>query len=87
MEKIHLFVLEMDYRPNNPNKPQYRCWAQTPKEARRFMNDKFSWLNIYSINYATKEDYERFANSDYHIRLYTHNFIQYWHILKENGFL
>lgn len=51
------------------------------------MKDKFSWLNIYSINYATKEDYERFANSDYHIRLYTHNFIQYWHILKENGFL
>lgn len=86
-EKISLFVLEMDYRPKNPNKPLYWCWAKTPKEAREFMQDKFTWLDTYEIRYATKEEYERFAKDDITIRMYTHNFVQYWHILKENGFL
>ena len=87
MTTIHLFVLEMDYRPKNPNKPQYRCWAQTAKEAREFMEDKFTWLNTYSMRYATKEEYERFAKDDITIRMYTHNFVQYYHILKARGFV
>lgn len=84
---LMLFVLEMDYRPNNLNKPKYRVWARTVVEAIEYSKRYFTWLKLYSIELATKDDFERFTKTPEDLKLYTYNYWLYTAELKRRGFL
>ena len=49
MEKVKLYEIMADYRPNNPNKPKYYVRARNKSEAKKRFDNKIGWLKIYSV--------------------------------------
>lgn len=44
---MNLYKITADYRPKNPNKPEYYVWGENTKEAKKRFNDRINWLKIY----------------------------------------
>lgn len=53
---MHLYEIEADYRPKNPNKPKYYVWADTVRDAKLVFSNIISWLTIYNVTPVSEED-------------------------------
>ena len=83
MTKPQLYIVECDYRPNNPNKPRYPVWATSVKEARDYIPTHYTYLKFYSIRLPTEDELKRYMEDAYSVRLYTHNYEKYNKELRE----
>ena len=55
MEKVKLYEITADYRPNNPNKPKYYVRAKNKSEAKKRFDNKIGWLKIYSVHECSED--------------------------------
>lgn len=60
MEKLYKVIA--DYRPNNPNKPDYYVYAESKKQAKKKFQNLFTWLKVYEVSELTDDDIERISS-------------------------
>ena len=46
---MSLYAVTADYRPNNPNKPIYYIYAESPREAKQKFQSIVTWLKVYDV--------------------------------------
>lgn len=63
---MRYYKATMDYRPNNPNKPQYYHVFKDEvnlKTAKEYYKTTFSWLKLYDCVEITEEEYNAYWQS------------------------
>lgn len=54
--KLHVYIVTADYRPDNDKKPTYRCAAANKTTCRRKFEHIFCWLKVYSVENAENDN-------------------------------